>query len=70
MSTQQGQPPTIAQGRRFESLVAAAERTGMSPRTLRRRVAEGKLPAYRSGPRLLRVDAEDVDRLMVRIPRA
>ncbi|MCM3555904.1 helix-turn-helix domain-containing protein [Janibacter melonis] len=54
--------------RRFETLAAAAERTGFSVRTLRRRISEGQLPAYRSGPRSIRVDPADVDRLMVRIP--
>lgn len=54
--------------RQFESLAQAAERTGLSTRTLRRRIAEGRLPAYRGGPRIIRVDPEDVDRLMTRIP--
>lgn len=54
--------------RHFESLSDAAERTGLSVRTLRRRIAAGQLPAYRSGPRVLRVDPADVDRLMVRVP--
>lgn len=56
--------------RRFESLATAAERTGMSTRTLRRRIADGSLPAYRSGPRVIRVDREDVDHLLKRIPSA
>lgn len=59
-----------ARARQFESLGTAAERTGMSVRTLRRRIAEGRLPAYRTGPRIIRVDPEDVDRLMVKIPTA
>lgn len=54
--------------RQFESLSEAAERTGISVRTLRRRIAEGRLPAYRSGPRIIRIDSADVDRLMVKIP--
>ncbi|MBD2759913.1 helix-turn-helix domain-containing protein [Yimella sp. cx-573] len=56
--------------RQFESLADAAERTGLSIRTLRRRIAAGQLPAYRSGPRVLRVDPTDVDRLMVLVPTA
>lgn len=56
--------------RQFETLNQAAERTGLSVRTLRRRIAAGLLPAYRSGPRVLRVDPADVDRLMVRVPTA
>ena len=54
--------------RQFESLADAAERTGLSVRTLRRRIAAGQLPGYRSGPRVLRVDPADVDRLMVLVP--
>ncbi len=54
--------------RQFESLTAAAERTGLSVRTLRRRIATGDLPAYRSGCRIIRLDPGDVDRLMRRIP--
>lgn len=56
--------------RRFESLSQAAERTGLSIRTLRRRIAAGHLVAYRSGPRLIRLDPDDVDRLLVRLPGA
>lgn len=48
--------------RQYESVAAAAQRTGLSTRTLRRRVAEGKLPAYRCG-RVLRLRPEDVDAL-------
>ena len=54
--------------REFESLSSAAERTGLSIRTLRRRIASGQLAAYRSGPRVIRVDPHDVDHLMVRTP--
>ena len=56
--------------REFESLTSAAERTGLSIRTLRRRIAGGQLAAYRSGPRVIRVDPDDVDHLMVPIPTA
>lgn len=56
--------------REFESLSSAAQRTGLSIRTLRRRIANGDLPAYRSGPRVIRVDPDDVDHLMVPIPTA
>lgn len=53
--------------RRFESLSEAAERTGLSTWTLRRRIADGLLPAYRSGTRIIRVDPDDVDKLLTRI---
>jgi excisionase family DNA binding protein len=54
--------------RRYETLAAAAERTGMSTRTLRRRIADGSLPAYRTGARMLRVSPDDVDHLLQRVP--
>lgn len=54
--------------RQFESLRQAAERTGLSIRTLRRRIAAGQLTAYRNGPHVIRLDPDDVDQLMVRIP--
>ena len=50
--------------RTYESLADAAARTAVSTRTLRRWIAEGRLPAYRVGPRLVRLDPESVDRLM------
>ena len=56
--------------RQFETLARAAERTGLSTRTLRRRIAAGQLVAYRNGPRVIRLDPDDVDSLMVRIPTA
>jgi excisionase family DNA binding protein len=55
--------------RSYESLSQAAARTGMSIKTLRRRIAGGQLAGYRSG-RLIRVDPVEVDRLLVRIPTA
>jgi excisionase family DNA binding protein len=48
----------------------AADFYGVSERTLRRRVSEGLLPAYRVGPRSIRVSAEDVAALARPIPTA
>lgn len=56
--------------RRYESLAQAAERTGVSSRTLRRRIASGQLTAFRAGPRIIRLDPQEVDRLFVVIPTA
>ena len=41
-----------------------------SIKTLRRRIADGSLPAARFGPQLIRVRRSDLDRLMRRIPAA
>ena len=49
---------------RYESLSQAAERTGISSRTLRRRIAAGELPAFSTGRRILRVRPEDVDEML------
>jgi excisionase family DNA binding protein len=50
--------PTL---RRLESIDSAAERHGIATKTIRRRIADGTIPAYRLGPRLLRVDPAEVD---------
>ena len=49
------------------SLQQAASIYGVSVDTLRRRISAGKLPASRFGVRLIRVRAEDVDRLYRRV---
>jgi excisionase family DNA binding protein len=36
----------------------------VSARTIRRRIADGKLPARRVGPRLLQVNLADLDELI------
>ena len=46
------------------SLAEAAELAGVSTKTLRRRIADGILPAYRTGPRLIRLDPADLLELM------
>ena len=51
----------------YESLQSASERTGVSVKTLRRRIAAGALPIYRSG-RILRVDPAEVDGIFLRWP--
>ena len=45
-------------------IATAAEDIGVHPRTIRRRIADGELKAYRFGPRLLRVDRDEVAALL------
>ena len=52
------------------SVEDAAALEGVSPRTIRRRIADGSLPAVRLGPRLIRINPADLDRLAHRIPAA
>lgn len=54
--------------RTYESLTQAAARTQVSVRTLRRRIASGHLLAYRYGPRAIRLNPSDVDKLMRLVP--
>ena len=54
--------------RTYESLPTAAARIGVSVKTVRRRIAEGALPVYRSG-RILRLDPDDVDAMFCRYPQ-
>ncbi|MEX0427733.1 helix-turn-helix transcriptional regulator [Nocardioides sp. DS6] len=54
----------------YVSLVEAAEMLGQSVKTLRRRIAEGTLPAYRFGPRSIRVRLADLKASGHRIPSA
>jgi excisionase family DNA binding protein len=52
------------------SLAQAAELLGLSTRTIRRRIANGQLPAYRSGRKVIRIKTTDLDRIFRRIPSA
>ncbi|MEP7193046.1 MAG: helix-turn-helix domain-containing protein [Actinomycetota bacterium] len=62
--------PSQSSRRQYESVGDAAARVGVSTRTLRRWIATGQLAGYRMGPRLLRVDPDDVDRMLTLIPSA
>ena len=53
---------------RLMGIAEAAEYTNVHPSTLRRRIADGQLPAYRVGPKLLKVDIEDVEALIRPVP--
>jgi excisionase family DNA binding protein len=50
------------------SIKQAAQRGGVHPDTIRRRIADGSLRAWRFGPQQLRVDLDDVDVLFRRVP--
>ena len=54
--------------RTYESLPTAAARIGVSVKTIRRRIADGVLPAFRCG-RILRLDPNDVDAMFSRYPQ-
>jgi len=60
---------TTAQRHRV-SITQAAEYAGVSAKTIRRRIADGTIPAERLGPRLIRVRLDDVDAALRPIPTA
>ena len=63
-------PPPRASRRQYESIVDAAARIGVSTKTVRRWIASGHLAGYRIGPRLLRVDPDELDKMLTLIPTA
>ena len=53
------------------SIAVAAAAIGVTPKTIRRRIADGTITGYRVGPKLLRVDLAEVETKLVRqIPAA
>jgi excisionase family DNA binding protein len=47
----------------------AAEQYGVNRRTVRRRIADGHLPAYRmAGSRYIRIKTADLDKLLTPVP--
>ena len=51
---------TTNESRRYQSIAEAGRDWGISPRTVRRRIEDGTLMAYRIGPKLIRLDAAEV----------
>lgn len=49
---------------RYATIAAAAEHLGVAPKTIRRLIASGRLPAYRISHRLVRVSLKDLDALV------
>jgi excisionase family DNA binding protein len=50
------------------SLHEAGELLGVSEKTIRRYVAAGRITGYRLGPRLIRVDRNEVENQLRQIP--
>lgn len=46
----------------------ASKYLGVSPQTIRRHIAAGRLPAVRMGPRLTRIRRDDLDALIQPMP--
>lgn len=52
---------TSTNRRRYGSIADAAEYIGVTPRTIRQMIADGRITGYRNGPRLIRVDLNEID---------
>ena len=64
MARSSTKPTTV----KLVSIAAAAEHCDVSTQTIRRWIADGTLPAYRAGRRLVKIDLADLDRVIRRIP--
>lgn len=51
-------------GRRYVKMSEAAEYLGVTDRTVRQMIADGRLTGYRNGSRLVRVDLNEIDAAM------
>lgn len=54
----------VTHRRRYVKLAEAAEYLGVTDRTVRSMIADGRLTGYRSGARLVRVDLNEIDAAM------
>ncbi len=61
---------TTKERHRYGSIERAAQIADVSSRTIRRRIADGSLTGYRFGPRIIRVDLDEVESLFRRMPTA
>lgn len=57
-------PRSRQKPRNYASLAEAAQAHAVSVKTLRRRIADGSLTGYRFGPKIIRVDLDEVAALM------
>ena len=48
----------------FGSLAAAAEIAGVSTKTIRRYIATGRITGYRVGPRMIRVNIDELQDIL------
>ncbi len=50
--------------KRYARLTEAAEYSQLSVKTLRRYIVDGRITGYRAGPKLIRVDLNELDKLI------
>ena len=62
--------PRQPAGRRYASIGQAADYAGVSSRTIRRYIVAGRITGYRVGPKLIKVDLDELDRIIKPVPVA
>jgi hypothetical protein len=62
--------PRTPARRRLATIQATGDYAGVHPATVRRWIAAGLLTGYRAGPKLLRVDLNELDAMLRPIPTA
>jgi len=55
---------SFAARRRYCTIIDAAEYIGVTDRTIRQMIADGRLTAYRNGRRIIRLDLNEIDAAM------
>lgn len=60
----EGRHPDQAERRRWAKLAEAAEYLGVTEQTIYQMIRDGRLTGYRNGPRLVRVDLNEIDAAM------
>jgi excisionase family DNA binding protein len=55
---------------RLIGIPAAADRADVCTRTIRRWIADGRLTGWRTGPKLIKIDVDELDRLIRPVPAA
>jgi excisionase family DNA binding protein len=60
--------PRLKAKRRLAGITEAAEYADVSARTVRRYVSDGRLTGFRVGPRLVKIDLDELDRIIRPIP--
>jgi len=65
------QPAPQSSPKRLVTVADAASYAAVTTKTLRRRISDGTITGYRFGPRLIRVDLNELDAMVLRpIPTA
>ena len=58
-------PPPTVRRHQLVTVDEAADYVGVHPTTLRRWIAQGRLNSYAAGPRLIRIDLDELDAMLL-----